>query len=159
MSPASVGAACLLVLAAAAPASAATITVNLTGSDTSAAIAGSAAAVGAAGAGAPPAPGTGVATITVPPGTGYKVTAGAAGYAVGSQTGVSAGDTVNLTLTSSGTKFTPLPVFGGASGGLYADGQPGGFYAQSTQNPQLYPTTDYGGPWATEPRATAVAAY
>src|SRR3954451_7229296 len=114
MSPASAVLACLLCLATATSASAATITVNLTGSDTSAAIAGTATAVGPSGSAAGTAGSTGVATITVPPATtGYKVTAGAIGYAVASQTGVASGDTVNLTLTASGTKFTPLPVFGG----------------------------------------------
>jgi hypothetical protein len=148
MSPASVVLACLLCLATATSASAATITVNLSGSDTAAAIAGTATAVGPSGSAAATAGSSGVATITVPAGTGYKVTAGAIGYAVASQAGVASGDTVNLTLTASGTKFTPLPVFGGANGGLYADGQPGTFYAQSTQIPQLYRTTDWGGTWA-----------
>jgi Carboxypeptidase regulatory-like domain/BNR/Asp-box repeat len=91
----------------------------------------------------------GAYTVTVPPGT-YTVAAQAQGYAVAQATGVDANSAVtqDLSLTSSGTKFEALGVFGGQIAGVVADGKTGVFYASTSVIPQVYRTADYGGSWA-----------
>jgi hypothetical protein len=146
-----VAGAVLALLAGAVPAGADTVTVNLRDASGGAPLAATAAAVSLDGhfAGAATASGTGQATITgLDPAGTYTVTANLPGYAVARRSGLAAGTTSTLDLTRSANRFVAVPVFGGANGGLYADGQPGVFYAQSTQIPQLYRTMDWGGTWS-----------
>ena len=136
------------LFAGASPAVAETVTVNMHEAGSGVALAGTAAAVGGTGSGSATAGGSGQAVISGLPNGTYTVTGSLPGYKVARANGVASGTIVNLSLSRSENKFTALPVFGGANGGLYADGQPGVFYAQSTQIPQLYRTTDWGGTWA-----------
>jgi hypothetical protein len=148
--PVAVAGAVLAMLAGAAPAGADTLTVNLHDASGGAALPGTAAAVADSGssAGAATASGTGQAQITGLAAGTYTVTASLPGYAVTRVSGVASDGIVAVELTRSANQFVSVPVFGGANGGSYADGQPGVFYVQSTQIPQLYRTTDWGGSWA-----------
>lgn len=145
------------LLACAPPALGETLTVRLRAADGTA-VAGATAAVVASSACSPAgaercaaAGKTDAAGETVLDGlvgtATYTATASAPGYGVARRTGLATGATASVEIAPTASPFTALGVFGGANGGLYADGAPGVFYARSTQVPQLYRTVDWGGTW------------
>ena len=60
---------------------------------------------------------------------------------------VSGASSHDLSLTASGAKLTPLPVFGGGGGDVVADGTPGVFYLAGAGAGKLYRSVDWGGTW------------
>ena len=87
-------------------------------------------------------------SLTLPDGT-YRLAASAPGYLTTAADGVtvSGASTQNLSVTASGAKLAPVPVFGGGRGIMAPGGSPGVFYDQGAGVGQIYRTVDYGGTW------------
>ncbi len=87
-------------------------------------------------------------SLTLPDGT-YRLAANAPGYLVSVTDGVvvSGASTQDVALTASGAPLAPLPIFGGSSTGVAADGTPGVFYVSGGNVGDLFRSVDYGGTW------------
>ncbi len=90
---------------------------------------------------------SGAFSLTLPDGT-YRLAANAPGFAAAVADGVvvSGASVRDLTLTASGQKLTPVPVFGG-QGVVAADGSPGVFYFAGGNVGGMYRSVDWGGTW------------
>ena len=91
---------------------------------------------------------SGAFSLTLPDGA-YRLAANAPGFAATVADGVvvNGASSHDLSLTVSGAKLTPLPVFGGGGWGEAADGTPGVFYLVGLDAGKLYRTVDWGGTW------------